>query len=276
MTRARVIVLESEIASHISSAKPIVDRQTELFPIPSVLEFPGVTNTADAWGKVIVANGKSYVVKGEKGTPNARASEMFCADLAEIVGLKCPPHAIIQMTNGDLLFGSEEIVGVADQTETTRILTTLTNSPSAKTIIGLRGLLSSVYAFDLFIHNVDRHDQNFLSLEFHGSRHFFLIDHVQSMFSNWPITDFPPANCHTRVTAAKLRGRHGFDIEDACAMIDRIRGLARPEIMGLMRRIPSEWLRAGFDQEVEGWWGSPAFEARLQRLREELRNGSLL
>jgi hypothetical protein len=276
MTQDEIPGFTRKIGDQYSHAVTLMTpRQRELFPLDTTIEFPGAT-TAESSGKAKCANDKVYYLKGDRGGSLARASEMFCVGLAEAVGLQCPPSEIIRVANGDWLFGSEEIVGVAEKTETSRILMSKADDASVAAGLGLQRFLSSAFAFDMMIHNVDRHDQNFLSVTIHGTRHFFLIDHAQSMFSCWPIKDFPPACCHTRATGAKLRLRHGFHLETACSMVERIDGLAPQTIMGLMQRIPQDWLRAGFDRDVERWWGSPAFKARLQRLREGLRDGSLL
>jgi hypothetical protein len=153
-----------------SPRRPVHGSQRELFPIRAAFEFPSISSTADAWGNVQGVNGKVYLAKGDKGGPYAKASELFCAGLAELVGLQCPENAILQIDSGELLFGSEMIQGVAGKVETSRILSAGCDPNSVGHIPGLQYFLSTVFAFDMFVHNVDRHDQNFLTFIFHGTR----------------------------------------------------------------------------------------------------------
>jgi hypothetical protein len=97
--------------------------QAELFPLRTLIESPGVICTADAWGKVVAADTHHYIVKGDKGGPNVRASEWIGTHIAEAIHIPCPTAKIIQMSDGQPMFGSREIAGISDQTVTAAILT---------------------------------------------------------------------------------------------------------------------------------------------------------
>jgi hypothetical protein len=96
------------------------------------------------------------------------------------------------------------------------------------------------------------------------------------MFSHWPLAGLPQSTCRTRRFAVSLLRKNGLDRDAAIAMVDRINGLAPTSFVALMNRIPPEWLGAGLNAQLEGWWGSPAFNARLRELREGLHHGSFL
>jgi hypothetical protein len=42
---------------------PRLVRQAELFPIGTLVEYPGSIDTAEAWGEVIAEDSHNYVVK---------------------------------------------------------------------------------------------------------------------------------------------------------------------------------------------------------------------
>ena len=86
--------------------------QAELFPLRTLIELPGVF--VRGWGKVVAAD--HYIVKGDKGGPNVRASEWIGTHIAEAIHIPCPTAKIIQMSDGQLMFGSREIAGISDQT----------------------------------------------------------------------------------------------------------------------------------------------------------------
>lgn len=204
--------------------------QAQLFPLRAWLHVPPPPNasSADACGEVEAEDGFRYVVKRDGGNWLVRASEWLCSGLSQKIGIVAPPHANIEMLNGEFVFGSQYISGVATRVETTAYLLQPTlvvpalpvaagpaaavaapvaaglgappqppAPPAAPAAIvaapTLSSLLSSIYAFDLAIGNEDRHLGNFLSIEIAGTKRLFAFDYSRALFLTWPLVGFPLA-----------------------------------------------------------------------------------
>lgn len=263
------------VASHAGAGIDLATAQIELFPVRAEIEFPNVTGTVEAWGRVIAVDGQGYIVKTDKDGLPGRASEWVATLLAEAAGIACPTPKVIELLNGTRAFGSREIANVADQTVTAELLT----SPS--TLEGLRGspltsILSPVYAYDMFINNVDRHDHNFVSIEDRGTRRIYPIDFGRSLFWVGPLVGFPTAGQNTRRTGAAIRKRHGFDIHAALGTLERLRGVSVDHIRSIFSMMPEEWLDTLARAEFIRWWASSERLQRIDALTQGLKDGSLL
>ena len=211
----------------VSTVGPVVvPRQHDLFPISTVAEFPDSLPTADAWGTVLGVDGHSYVAKLDKGGRGVRASEWMGTHIAESANVPCPTPKIVELQNGELAFGSRRIAGAQEEAITAEILTRGVSVP------GLTASLSSVFALDLFLNNVDRHDRNFLMVEDRGALRMYTFDFGRCLFYHGRLEPFPSKSHQTRLTATKLRRRHGFDLAAANSVLDRIMGLNRPGFAG--------------------------------------------
>jgi hypothetical protein len=117
------------------------------------------------------------------------------------VGIAAPHPMIVQMRDGRLVFGSRRIAGVADDVTTANYLLSATLSNAGHQVIGLSQVFSSIYAFDLFIFNDDRHFGNYLSLDDNGVRRFYAFDFSRALFWKWPWVGIPEPDQNTRLCA---------------------------------------------------------------------------
>lgn len=254
-----------------------IDRQEELFALQARVELPDVGNTADAWGRVEASDSHSYLVKtDDRGGPGIRASEWVATRLAEELNMACPTPKIIQLSDGQLGFGSRIIGGLADAAITTQILTSATIGTGTNNYPGLQALLSSLYAFDMFVNNVDRHDENYISIDDRGTRRFYIIDFGRSLFWNWPIASFPMASQPTRITFKKIVRRHGFDAGAAYAMLDRIANVRTSNVNAIVSAMPESWLDRATRDQFTVWWDNGGKLERIAALREGIADGSLI
>lgn len=83
-----------------------------------------------------------------------RANEWICANLARAVAIPVPPFIIVEDGQGELLFASQ-IYGSDVNNNKPIFMGNLPNQEILKQI-------SRIYPFDLFIHNIDRHVDNYL------------------------------------------------------------------------------------------------------------------
>lgn len=260
------------------SAIPIRPNQQELmpFPVPAVIEYPPRQPSADAAGEVEAIDGLRYHVKHDQHGRTVCASEWLCTRIGEEVGIPGPPPAVIQMLDRRLAFGSRRISGTADQVVTTAFLTTPSPPNIQAPVVGLRRLLSNIYAFDMFMHNLDRHLGNYLSTEDSGQRRLYAMDYSRALFWGWPFTGFPGTKENTRLCGTRLRQLHGFDQVAAFNVLDQIDNLAPAVVAGMIDRVPSVWMSASLRVEFMGWWSNGGRAARVTELRMGLGNGQLL
>jgi hypothetical protein len=263
--------------SSVAAQFPVAARQAELFPLSTLVELPGVMNGADVWGSVIASDGQRYVAKADRGREPVRASEWLGTHLAEAVNIACATPKVIQLQDGELAFGSRAISGAHDAPVTSAILTTQTAGPQGNAVPGLPGFLSSVYAFDMFTRNIDRHDQNYISFDDSGNRRFVPIDFSRSLvWHDNGLTGFPLATQRTRRTFAILRQLHGFDLSAARATLERLAGVTTAQIASIMKLMPAEWLSQERCAAFLTWWDPPARQERLAALRTGFEDGTLL
>jgi len=174
------------------------------------------------------------------------------------------------------MFGSREIAGIADQTVTAAILTSSPLLAGDAPIPGLQSWISGLYAFDMLINNIDRHDHNYISVDVGGTRRFFAIDFGRALSFAVPIEQFQLDSHATRSTFRLIRQRHGFDLSAALAILDRILGLSSTCILDIASRMPIEWNPENTILKLSAWWSSEGLKDKIARLRKGLRDGSLL
>lgn len=253
---------------------PAPPRQHPLFARKAQLEFPPSTHSADALGEVEADDTFRYHVKGDANGSPVRASEWISTHLAEEVGITAPAPMVIEMLDGSTTFGSRRIAGAADALHTRAYL--LSPSNAGMPITGLTPLLSSIYAFDMFIFNDDRHFGNYLSIDDLGKRRLYTFDFSRAFFWQWPWSGFPPPFCNTRICGSLLRQTHGFDPAAAHATLDRLSAVSGDHLDGLFRRMPQDWTSAQLRDQTLAWWSSPAKLARLVALKKGLTDGTAL
>lgn len=261
----------SAFSANLSS----VATQGELFPLAALVEFPNAP-TADAWGEVIAEDTQKYIVKADKGGPHVRAAEWIATAIAERLNISCATAKIIKMSDGQLLFGSRQISGKADDVVTAEILTSISLEPAGNPIPGLQSWLSGLYALDMFLNNVDRHENNFVSVDLFGTRRFSAIDFGRSLIIGGNFDAFPNQAENTVLVGRKIRLRHGFDQIASSAMLDRVVGLPSNFIAQRMAEMPDSWMGDFEKRQFLNWWSSPSLIGKVERLRKGLVDGSLL
>lgn len=259
-----------------TKAQPLeLATQGEFFPLRTSIELPGSVQGADAWGLVTAHDTHDYVVKRTLGGASVPACELICTQLAEALNVACPSFKIIELNCGELAFGSRVISHISDKIRTTEILTTLSVF-SGTTPRGLTHYLSEVYALDMFIGNVDRHDHNFITIEDNGVTRFFLIDFGRSLLWNDDLMAIPQPHHSTVIWGRVFRDRHGFDVSSALGMLDRIAALSNERFAAIVNSVPSDWLPASQKQILLRHWGGVSRQEKVSRLRKGFVDGSLL
>lgn len=138
-------------AATIASGSPVATQPQLPFVRDIRAEYPKATPTADSLGEAEASDQQRYYLKGDLSGKPIRASEWISTQLAELIGIAAPAVAILRRANGETVFGSRRLIGVADEIVTRNFLLTASASNAQPVVVGLCPLLSAIYAFDLFV-----------------------------------------------------------------------------------------------------------------------------
>lgn len=271
-----LVSTKSITPSVVIAPAPAALRQVPLFARKTLIEYPPSHQTADALGEVLADDQHYYYVKGDAHGKIVRASEWICTHIAEDIHIGAPPPMVIEVKSGDVVFGSRRIAQVSDLVTTANFLISPTLSNSNPSTTGLQSLLSSIYVFDMFINNDDRHLGNYLTVSDQDVRRLYAFDFSRSLFWHWPFQAFPSMPCNTVQCGRLLRAMHGFDQTAALATLDRIGALAPDTLQGFIRRMPTDWLPGDVHASFMDWWNNGGRSSRLSNLRKGVGDGTLL
>lgn len=260
----------------ISPPTSIVPRQIPLFTRKAITEFPPSRKTADALGEVEADDRHLYYIKDDSHGHFTCASEWLSTHIAEEVGITTPTPAAIERLDHSIVFGSRRIAGVSDLIETYNFLISTTISNTSKQSVGLKEVLSSIYALDLFLYNDDRHLGNYLSVPDGDIRRLYAFDFSRALFWKWPWNGFPTKDDKTRICGHLLQELHGFDHAAADATLDRLSALDVSTIRSFIGRMPSNWLSPDRCADFVAWWSDGSKMSRIDNLRKGFSNGTLL
>lgn len=264
VTRGGMTASSAELAQKL----PIEARyQKTLIPIEAITTFNSNLGTADLKQIVEARDGKHYAVKTtHDGAGKVPASEFFCYELACRVVIPTPAFSIISMPQGDLAFGSLWEGGVVNGNKRVDyqsfIMAVLTG---ATKVTNLKVFLSRLYAFDLFVNNVDRHWGNylwrssfgdsFIALAFDFSRACFEIGH-EGFEAAHPSSNTQNAFNLINLTKNYIRA-------EALSCLEAIEAVDGDEIKSILANFPSSWMSKEDRKSYTDWWNS---QARLDRI----------
>lgn len=245
-----------------------------LVPLQIQWRDPANLGSLDSAGSCRCDDGCEYVLKDTSDHPLMPHSEWFCTKLAEAVGIACPPCAVIRDESGVFLFGSRWEGGISSE-KWWELLYAGEIDPDI-----IYPVLSRVLAFDLFVHNDDRHLNNFLTRESRNSYSLLAFD----FSSSWAIHRIPPLDLPLQKEALTLRAHRKMknmfgdflDIDCVNETIDRISDVSSVTIQNIINQHPREWLSAAEESDILSWWDSDLRANRLDGIREGIGNGSLL
>jgi hypothetical protein len=234
---------------------------------------PKSFGTADAQDVCFGDDMMGYVIKKDvAATPKGPHCEWLSASLAVICGIPCPNFAVIDHTDGNQWFGSQWRPG---QVEDWWIKAKAGQIP----ITDLAGQLSRLYAFDLFVANVDRHLKNYLVIQEAGGHVVYAMDFGRS----WRFSGFPPAllttvtSANTGIATKYLRGKFKgyFNIPEAELVLDRIDKINVKSVEDIIDRHPVSWLTPQEKIDTLTWWTPANVMARTGAIRKGLHDGSI-
>ncbi|HXP31078.1 MAG TPA: HipA family kinase [Stellaceae bacterium] len=249
-----------------------------LFPFPrkAVWVDPTSLGTADA-GPVCRADDSClYATKGVKHHAHVPHAEWFCTHLGELIGIAAPPCAIIEIPGGDLVFGSRWEGGVIPPASPWWFEVKSGRIPLAN----VAAALTHIYAFDHFIHNVDRHTNNFIVREQKGGHALIANDYSRA----WLVHGFPlpagpmAANENTVKCQRQLTAQLGsyIDPKEARTVMERLKAIPTARARNIIESHPEPWLAKAVKGQLLGWWETGGMSARAELVAKGIEDGTYL
>ncbi|WP_410480713.1 hypothetical protein ACJ70E_16005 [Pseudomonas plecoglossicida] len=248
--------------------------QKTLLPVEVITTHTSKLGTADL--KVIVEgrDGRHYAVKTlADGSGKVPASELFCYELAYRVVIATPPYSFIAMPSGDLAFGSAWEGGVVNGNKHIDYPAFI-DSVLRKTtpVANVQRFFSRLYAFDLFVNNIDRHWGNYLwrtsfgdsiiALAFDFSRACFEIGH-EGFEATAPSTK-------TQIIFGMLNVSKNYIRSEAEDCLKSIKNITTAEISEIFSNFPASWMSEKEKNSYIKWWDSSARTDRIDSLMKFL------
>jgi hypothetical protein len=223
-------------------------------------------------------DGQTYHCKSDVDSRPIRATEWISQSLAHHLGIAVPNFRIMEDRDGETYFGSQEHIKTASLFKLQDLLTrkTLVNElggPSGP-LSWLGPRLSGLYALDMFLNNNDRNPRNFVLLEDAVPNILCAIDFADARLEDITSDRFPVATSNTVCNGKFFESVHGFSVDSALEMIDRIGAIPVSTIDGIIGKMPNDWMLDGQKHQFrEAWFGS-RLEPRLSALRAGIKDGS--
>ncbi len=194
------------------------------------------------------------------------ASEFLCYRLASACQIAVPFSTVLTLTDGSQAFGSRFEGGTTEFT---------IGGPS----IGLElfkdsaSQVSAILAFDLFVGNEDRHRGNFLFRRTVENKWAPLALDFSRAFlvRNFPNDQFPlPSTCNTSTTIKLMKSADLWRGPHAVFSLGALQQITPTHLDHWCEEMPEIWLSRVQRDGLLNWWGSAAFNARLQALYDFL------
>jgi len=259
--------------------------QEPLFSL-DIEEYRPALGTAHLRSTAIASDGLEYAIKGVndgdasilKGIPSPRqipASEWLCTKLAEYSGLPTPTCRVLTDTStGEKFFGSRyDLAAKSKPDDEIVFATSLMNGPSI-----LRKQVWSVYAFDQFIFNIDRHIGNYL-YTFNRQNHLTIqaFDFsLAAMVMGWPnkVDSSPlPEGCNTYRNWQVIRQLSSNDSsckDSAVNVLDKISKISSNVVENFFASMPEEWVNPLQRDALLTWWSNDGRSKRIDMAMGEI------
>lgn len=228
-------------------------------------------------------DGSDYAIKETDVDPATGATvytahnEHFCYRLGGMVGLSVPAFQQVD-TGGDVWFGSRWETGNVVHNFPHGIADLLaSNALDQKDSLPI---LAKMYAFDLFVNNVDRHLTNYIVRQQHYGLSVISFDFSRAWtFCGFPLPSLPMAPNELTVRAQRqISAACGSFINNSStdAVLENIDKISESKIASILDEEPANWLTQPLKDAILNWWKSSDFGDRLDNIRVGIGNGSYL
>ena len=188
--------------------------------------------------------------------------EWIAQHLAKQCGLLIPDCFVVELeaTPGVYMFGSLWEGGAEQYAPD--IIPKVTNPNE----------FSAIHAFDLLIHNVDRHLNNYLYLQLAGDTVVKAVDHSRCLWqSGWPLPAPPPSSAsNTMVSLPVWTAQAAWDKAAATGAVAKWGQISKTDVKGIIDSAPTAWVDPTKQDDILNWWGSADWLARTNLVLGEL------
>lgn len=262
----------SRPSRHALPARDTHAEQHRIFPLHIVRTEPVHLGTADLRCIGVGDDGQAYYIKRVCDGPLIPVSEFLCSLLAGAIGMAIPPfHIALMPDRQEMCFASREEGGVIEGLAAFHQMI-------ANNSLGLYSTrLAQWYAFDLFVHNVDRHANNFLFRQTSLGTTLVGLDFSRALVAEgWPGQHPPlPNGCNSRILARQLQALSPYPAPSAVATLSRLAAIPDDWIAKQLDSLPDAWVTARMRSAIARWWRGGRAK-RLRLIRGHLANGRYL
>ena len=253
--------------------------QIGLFPTVTLLQIdPATLGSVDAAYFGLGEDGIEYVVKTVLKTPTAPSAEWICHRLCVLCSIAIPQISIVDVPKEGKAFGSQwDSAAQKDGSLVEAIL-------KGKVPVNLlASRLAAIHAFDLFVHNDDRHFGNYLCVkasDASGIDTYAIRAYDFSRawhYHGWPLPALPlPAASNTTMAARNLAKHVPYDLSAALDTLQRIENISVGSFSEILKIIPNKWLEKSKKNAMIKWWASRDRRSRIDGIRKGLTNGAYM
>ncbi|MCS2146885.1 HipA domain-containing protein [Scandinavium manionii] len=205
------------------------------------------------------------------------AAEWFCSKLAEACGLPSPTcRILLDPENNQSVFGSRiDLAAYRGSLGIPQWRKLLNDSD-----FHMRKQLWSIYAFDQFIYNVDRHINNYLYVQ--NRQQTVAIQafdfSMSSLVMGWPNrtgTLLVPAESKTGLVWPIIKTVIGNDSayqKSATNLLSKLSSMDISVINGILNAMPEPWMPALRRDALLAWWDSNEKQDRLDIVETEVKS----
>lgn len=218
-------------------------------------------------------DGSDYAVKDASKYPHLPHTEWFCTRVGERVGLASPVCAVVNVKNLPC-FGSRWETGHDPDDWWVK-------AHSGEIEFDLVApTISRILAFDLFVHNDDRHLHNYIIRRQRMGHAVLAFDYSRAwLHHGFPLPDGPIGPGSNTIRAYRFLNNlfPGFlRIQDVEHVFERLGELSAVAIETIISEHPASWLTAERSDAILDWWDSPRRLARISSVKEGILDGSYL
>ncbi|MED5523449.1 MAG: HipA family kinase [Pseudomonadota bacterium] len=259
----------------------LLQEQKQLFPLEILSWAPPIRGTAHLKRFAIASDGQEYAVKGITDGESTRvtypnqipASEWLCTRLAELCGLPTPACRILLDAETDEYFFGSRIDQAAhpDALKNDQMLALLREAD-----IHFKRQLWAIYAFDMFIYNIDRHINNYLYSPIRSGRVTIqAFDFSLAAFVlGWPVQTGPslPNDSNTVrnwIIIKRLLGECEHSRNSALDIVDKLELINSAIVRAIFSEMPNSWKHQSLIDALLKWWDGEGKLNQIAALRAE-------
>jgi hypothetical protein len=273
--RRPTFLMPSDWSKSVGAAPTHFDSQLSLLPTRISTIYPNHPTGKHIKFLCTAVDGLDYHCKADADGRPTRATEWIAQSVALHLGIAVPEFRVMEDKDGDeTLFGSRNVISTAGNFEVRDYLTRKKVNEFGGPTDWFGRRLSGLYALDMFLNNPDRGVSNFVLEKGSPADKLSAIDFADAHLEDITSDRFPVATSNTVCNGKFVENVHGFFLDSAMEMIEKIRLVPASVIEGIIGAMPDDWM--AHDQKIQlcAAWADNRLQPRLSALRAGLEDGS--